>query len=78
VDEIVNDDELVKDVNGICWKEISTKNMEGDEFTSNIFSKEKFSPPQNGGLNEPQQDGQREKLRKQHNKWPHDWLINTK
>jgi hypothetical protein len=31
--------------------------VKGDEFTSNYFSKKKFAPPQNEGLNEPQQDG---------------------
>jgi hypothetical protein len=53
VDEVVNDDELVKDVNPISLKERLAKDMEGDESTSNSY------PPQDEGLNEPQQDGQR-------------------
>jgi hypothetical protein len=28
--------------------------VEGDESTSNFFSEEKFVPPQDEGLNEPQ------------------------
>jgi hypothetical protein len=37
VDEIVNDDELVKDINCISLKERLMENMEGDESTSNYF-----------------------------------------
>jgi hypothetical protein len=59
VDEFVNDDELGKDVNPISLKERLVKDMEGDESTSNFYLEEKFAPPQDEGLNEPQQDGQR-------------------
>jgi hypothetical protein len=53
VDEVVNDDELVKDVNPIFFKERPTKDVEGDESTSNCSSKEEFASPQDKGLNEP-------------------------
>ncbi len=49
VDEVVNDDELVKDVNPISLKEKPTKDVEGDESTSNSFSEEEFVPPQDEG-----------------------------
>ncbi len=62
LDEAVNDDELVKDVNYISLKKRPVKDVEGDEYTSNVFLKEEFAPPQDEGLNEPQQDGQRERL----------------
>ncbi len=57
VDEVVNDDELVKDANPISLKERATKDVEGDEFTSNSSSKEDFVTSQYEGLNKPQQDG---------------------
>ncbi len=57
VDEVVNDDELVKDINRISLKERLVENMEGDESISNSFFSEEFVPPQYEGLNEPQQDG---------------------
>jgi len=57
VDKVVNNDELVKDANPISLKERPTEDVEGDESTSNSFSKEEFATPQEEGLNEPQQDG---------------------
>jgi hypothetical protein len=53
VDEVVNDDELVKDVNPISLKERLAEDVEGDEFISNYFSKKKFAPLQDEALNEP-------------------------
>jgi hypothetical protein len=44
VDEVVNDDELVKDVNPISLKERLVEDMEGDEFTLNFFSENEFAP----------------------------------
>jgi hypothetical protein len=38
----VNDDELVKDVNCIFFKERPVEDMEGDESTSNSYLKEKI------------------------------------
>jgi len=35
--------------------------VEGDESTSNSSSEEEFVAPQDEGLNEPQQDGRRER-----------------
>jgi len=64
VDEVVNDDELVKDVNPISLNEGSLEGVEGDESTSNSSSKEEFTRPQDEGLNEPQQDGRRERPQK--------------
>jgi hypothetical protein len=46
MDEVVNDDELVKDVNPISLKERPVKDVEGDKSTSNFSSKEEFAPPQ--------------------------------
>jgi hypothetical protein len=54
MDEVVNDDELVKDANHISLKERPTEDVEGDESTSNSSLKEEFAPPQDEGLNEPQ------------------------
>ncbi len=34
---VVNDDELVEDVNPIPLKERSTKDVEGDESTTNFY-----------------------------------------
>ncbi len=42
MDEVLNDDELVKVVNPIPLKERPAKNVEGDESTSNSSSKEEF------------------------------------
>ncbi len=53
VNEVVNDDELVKDVNPIPLKERWAEDVESDESTSNFSSKEKFVPLQDEGLNEP-------------------------
>jgi hypothetical protein len=53
VDEVVNDDELVKDANPISLKERPTKDVEGDESTSNSSLEEAFATSQNEGLNEP-------------------------
>ncbi len=53
LDEVMNDDELVKDANRISLKERPSENVEGDESTSNSSSKGKFVPPQDEGLNEP-------------------------
>ncbi len=47
--------------------------MDKDESTSNSFLKEKFVIAQDEGLNEPQQDGQR-----QRKEWPCDWWVATK
>ncbi len=54
VDEVVNDDELVKDVNPISLNEGSVEGVEGDESTSNFFSEEEFATPRDEGLNVPQ------------------------
>jgi hypothetical protein len=43
MDEVVNDDELVKDVNPIRLKERSAKEVEGDESTSNFSLEEEFA-----------------------------------
>jgi hypothetical protein len=53
VDEVVNDDELVKDVNPISLNEGPIEGMEGDEYTSNSSSEKEFATPRNEGLNEP-------------------------
>jgi hypothetical protein len=53
VDEVVNDDELVKDANPISLTERPVEDVEGDESTSNSFSEEEFATPQKEGLNEP-------------------------
>jgi hypothetical protein len=78
VDENVNDDELVKDVNPISLKETPAKDVEGDESTSNSSSEEEFATSQDEGLNEPQQDGQRERPQRQRKEWLHDWWVATK
>ncbi len=57
VDEVMNDDELVKNANRISLKERPAEDVEGDESTSNYSSEENFTTPQNEGLNETQQDG---------------------
>ncbi len=41
------------------------EDVEGDESTSNSSSEEYFATTQNEGLNEPQQDGLRERPQKQ-------------
>jgi hypothetical protein len=78
VDEVVNDDELIKDVNPIPLKERPAKDMEGDEFTTNSSSEEEFAPMQDEALNEPQQDGRRARSQRQHKEWPRDWWVATK
>ncbi len=78
VDEVVNDDEIVKDANPISLKERLVEEVEGDESTSNSSSKEEFGTPQDEGLNEPQQDGRRERPKRQCKEWPHDWWVATK
>jgi hypothetical protein len=45
VDEVVNNDKLVKDVNPVALKERPTEDVEGDESTSNSFLKKEFAPP---------------------------------
>jgi len=61
VDEV---DELVKDVNPISLKARPAEDVEGDEFTTNSCSEEEFASSQDEGLNEPQQDGPRERPQK--------------
>jgi hypothetical protein len=78
LDEVMNDDELVKDANHISLKEKPVEDMEGNESMSNSFSEEEFDPPQDEGLNEPQQDGQRERPQKQCKEWPCDRWVATK
>jgi hypothetical protein len=57
VDEVVNDDELVKDANPISLKKRLMESVEADESTSNSSLEFIFITPQDEGLNEPQQDG---------------------
>jgi hypothetical protein len=52
--------------------------MEGGESTSNSSSEKEFIPAQDEGLNEPQQDGRRERPQRQCKKWPRDWWVATK
>ncbi len=78
VDEVVNDDEFAKDANLISLKERPAKDVEGDEFTLNSYSEEDFATTKNEGLNEPQQDGQRERAQRQCKEWPRDWWVATK
>jgi len=78
VDEVVNDDELVEDTNHISLKERPVEDVEGDEPTSNSSSEEEFATPQDEGLNEPQQDGRRERPQRQCKEWPHNWWVATK
>ncbi len=47
VDEVVNDDEIVKDANPISLKERPAEDVEGDESTSNSSSEEDFATTQN-------------------------------
>ncbi len=42
MDEVVNDEELVKDANPISLKERPTEDVEGDESTSNFYSEEEI------------------------------------
>jgi len=65
VDEVVNDDELVKNANRISLKERPLEDVEVDESTSNSSSKKEFVAPQDEGLNEPQQEGRRERPQRQ-------------
>jgi hypothetical protein len=78
VDEVVIDDELVKDANPISLKERPTEDVEGDESTSNSSEEEEFATSQDEGLNESQQDGRRERPQKQCKEWPRDWWVTTK
>jgi hypothetical protein len=78
VDEVVNDDELVKDANPISLNEGSAEGVEGDESTSNSSLEEEFATPQGEGLNEAQQDARREKPQRQCKEWPRDWWVATK
>jgi hypothetical protein len=78
VDEVVDDDENVKDANPISLKKKPAEDVEGDESMSNSSSEEDFATTQNEGLNEPQQDGRRERPQRQRKEWPHDWLVATK
>jgi hypothetical protein len=75
VDEVVNDDELVKDVNPISFKERLVEDVKGDKSTSNFFSEKKIATSQDEGLNEPQQDGQRERSQEQRKEWPFDEWV---
>ncbi len=77
VDELVINDELVKDVNRISLNEKLVEDMEGDESTSNFSSEEKFPTSQHEGLNESQQDGRRERPQRQRKEWPRDWWVAT-
>jgi hypothetical protein len=52
--------------------------MEGDESTSNSFLEKKFTTSQDEGLNEPQQDGRRERPQRQRKEWPRDSWVATK
>jgi hypothetical protein len=75
VDEV---DELVKDVNPISLKARPTEDVEGDESTTNSSSKEEFASSQDEGLNEPQEDGPKERPQRQCKEWPRDWWVATK
>ncbi len=78
LDEVVNDDELVKDANPISLKERPAEDVEGDEFTSNSSSEEEVITVQEEGLNEPQQDGRRKRPQRQRKEWPRDWWVAIK
>ncbi len=78
VDEVMDDDENVKDANPISLKKKPTEDVEGDESMSNSFLEEDFATTQNEGLNEPQQDGRRERPQRQCKAWPRDWWVATK
>ncbi len=56
VDEALNEDERVKNNNGISLKERPIEDVEG-ESTSNSSLEETFVPTQDEGLNAPQQNG---------------------
>jgi len=75
VDEV---DELVKDVNPISLKARPAEDVEGDGSTTNSSSEEEFVSSQDEGLNEPQQDGPRERPQRQRKEWPRDWWVATK
>jgi len=75
VDEV---DELMKDVNPISLKARPAEDVEGDESTTNSSLEEEFASSQNEGLNEPQQDGPRERPQKQRKEWPRDWWVAAK
>ncbi len=61
VDEVVNDDELVKDANPISLKEKLAEDLEGDESTSNSSSEIFFVTSQDEGLNESTSNSSSEK-----------------
>jgi hypothetical protein len=71
-------DELVKDVNPISLKARPVEDVEGDESTTNSSLEEEFASSQDEGLNEPQQDGPRERPQRQCKEWPCDWCVTTK
>jgi hypothetical protein len=75
VDEVV---ELVKDVNPISLKATPVEDVERDESTTNSSLEEEFVSSQDKGLNEPQQDGPRERPQTQRKEWPRDWWVATK
>jgi len=56
MDEVMNENQLVKVNNCISLKEKLLEDME-NESTSNFSSESFFVPPQDEDLNEPQQDG---------------------
>jgi len=56
VNEVVNEDELVKFDNCRSLKQRPMEDVEG-ESTSNFSLEKKIVPPQDEGLNESQQDG---------------------
>ncbi len=72
MDEVANDDDIVKDVNPIPLKERLAVDLEGGESTSNFSLEEEFPPTQDESLNEPQQDGRREWPQRQHKERPRD------
>ncbi len=78
MNEIVNDDELVKDANLISLKVRPVEDVESDESTLNSSSEEKIVTSQDEGLNESQQDGRRERPQRQRKEWPCDWWVATK
>jgi hypothetical protein len=63
--EVVDDDENVKDANPIFLKEKPVEDVEGDESMLKSSSEEEFATTQNEGLNESQQDGQKERPQRQ-------------
>jgi hypothetical protein len=72
VDEV---NELMKDVNSISLKARPAEDVEGHESTTNSSSEEEFASSQDEGLNEPQQDGPRERPQIQRKEWACDWWV---